>query len=126
MDRRRRAWGFSGGVWSLVGEVWVKGHWTTPSKDIFFPCTWSDFNSSGSLTVPANATKLRIAAAEWTETGTKGANGTDSFRPVVAGIKGRLVLESTTHDLSQRQDLHDLYFKLSAPSPQPSAAGRSW
>src|SRR5439155_1411149 len=81
------AWGFSGGVWSMVGEVWVKGHWTTPSKDIFFPCTWSDYNSSGSLnTVPAGATKLRIAAAEWTETGTKGASGTDSFRPVVAGI----------------------------------------
>jgi len=31
-------------------------------------------------------------------------------------LKGRLVLESPTHELSQRQDLHDLYFKLSAPN----------
>jgi branched-chain amino acid transport system ATP-binding protein len=32
-------------------------------------------------------------------------------------LKGRLALESSTHELSQRQDLHDLYFKLSASSP---------
>jgi branched-chain amino acid transport system ATP-binding protein len=32
-------------------------------------------------------------------------------------LKGRLVLESTTQQLSQRTDLHDLYFKLSAPNP---------
>ena len=32
-------------------------------------------------------------------------------------LKGRLVLESPTHELSQRQDLHDLYFKLAAPNP---------
>ena len=31
-------------------------------------------------------------------------------------LKGRLVLESPTNELSQRQDLHDLYFKLSAPN----------
>ena len=31
-------------------------------------------------------------------------------------VKGRLVLESTTRELSQRTDLHDLYFKLSAPN----------
>jgi branched-chain amino acid transport system ATP-binding protein len=31
-------------------------------------------------------------------------------------LKGRLVLESTTRKLSQRTDLHDLYFKLSAPN----------
>jgi hypothetical protein len=37
-------------------------------------------------------------------------------------LKGRLVLESSTQELSQRQDLHDLYFKLSAPSPQPARA----
>jgi branched-chain amino acid transport system ATP-binding protein len=37
-------------------------------------------------------------------------------------LKGRLVLESTTRELSQRTDLHDLYFKLSAPSPQPADA----
>jgi len=35
-------------------------------------------------------------------------------------LKGRLVLESSTQELSQRQDLHDLYFKLSGPSPQPA------
>jgi branched-chain amino acid transport system ATP-binding protein len=34
-------------------------------------------------------------------------------------LKGRLVLESSTQELSQRRDLHDLYFKLSAPSTQP-------
>jgi branched-chain amino acid transport system ATP-binding protein len=33
-------------------------------------------------------------------------------------LKGRLVLESTTRELSQRTDLHDLYFKLSASGPQ--------
>ena len=31
-------------------------------------------------------------------------------------LKGRLVLESPTNELSQRQDLQDLYFKLSAPN----------
>ncbi len=35
-------------------------------------------------------------------------------------LKGRVVLESTTHDLARRQDLHDLYFKLSAPHPEKS------
>jgi branched-chain amino acid transport system ATP-binding protein len=35
-------------------------------------------------------------------------------------LKGRVVLESTAHDLSQRTDLHDLYFKLSAPTQQPA------
>jgi branched-chain amino acid transport system ATP-binding protein len=30
-------------------------------------------------------------------------------------LKGALVLESSTHDLAQRPDLHDLYFKLSGP-----------
>jgi branched-chain amino acid transport system ATP-binding protein len=30
-------------------------------------------------------------------------------------LKGAVVLESSTHDLAQRPDLHDLYFKLSAP-----------
>jgi branched-chain amino acid transport system ATP-binding protein len=34
-------------------------------------------------------------------------------------LKGRLVLESPTQELSERYDLHDLYFKLSAPSSQP-------
>jgi branched-chain amino acid transport system ATP-binding protein len=34
-------------------------------------------------------------------------------------LKGRLVLESSTQELSRRQDLPDLYFKLSAPSTQP-------
>jgi branched-chain amino acid transport system ATP-binding protein len=33
-------------------------------------------------------------------------------------LKGALVLESTTGDLAQRPDLHDLYFKLSAPGAQ--------
>jgi branched-chain amino acid transport system ATP-binding protein len=35
-------------------------------------------------------------------------------------LKGRLVLESTTRELSQRTDLHDLYFKLAAPNLQPA------
>jgi branched-chain amino acid transport system ATP-binding protein len=30
-------------------------------------------------------------------------------------LKGAVALESSTHDLAQRPDLHDLYFKLSAP-----------
>jgi branched-chain amino acid transport system ATP-binding protein len=37
-------------------------------------------------------------------------------------LKGALVLESSTQELSQRQDLHDLYFKLSAPSASPQRA----
>jgi hypothetical protein len=37
-------------------------------------------------------------------------------------LKGRVVLESTARDLSQRTDLHDLYFKLSASSPQTARA----
>jgi branched-chain amino acid transport system ATP-binding protein len=37
-------------------------------------------------------------------------------------LKGSLVLESSTRDLAQRQDLHDLYFKLSAPTQQPVRA----
>ena len=37
-------------------------------------------------------------------------------------LKGRFVLESTTHDLAQRKDLHDLYFSLSAPSRETLAA----
>jgi branched-chain amino acid transport system ATP-binding protein len=34
-------------------------------------------------------------------------------------LKGAVVLESSTSDLAQRPDLHDLYFKLSAPGAQP-------
>jgi branched-chain amino acid transport system ATP-binding protein len=37
-------------------------------------------------------------------------------------LKGRLVLESTTRELEQRTDLHDLYFKLSAPTLHPPDA----
>jgi hypothetical protein len=37
-------------------------------------------------------------------------------------LKGALALESSTHDLAQRPDLHDLYFKLSTPNPQPVQA----
>ena len=34
-------------------------------------------------------------------------------------LKGGLVLESSTGDLAQRPDVHDLYFKLSASGVQP-------
>jgi branched-chain amino acid transport system ATP-binding protein len=34
-------------------------------------------------------------------------------------IKGAMALESTTQELSRREDLHDLYFKLSARQPDP-------
>jgi branched-chain amino acid transport system ATP-binding protein len=37
-------------------------------------------------------------------------------------LKGALALESSTRELAQRPDLHDLYFKLSAPNPQPVRA----
>jgi hypothetical protein len=30
-------------------------------------------------------------------------------------LKGAVALETSTRDLAQRPDLHDLYFKLSAP-----------
>jgi hypothetical protein len=80
------AWAFSAGTWTEVGTVWMKGHWDN-SPDTLFPCRWGIFNSSGSLNnVPANATKIRIAAAAWSESGTKGADGTDTYRGVVAGI----------------------------------------
>jgi branched-chain amino acid transport system ATP-binding protein len=36
-------------------------------------------------------------------------------------LKGEVALESTTHDLQQRKDLHDLYFKLSA-APEEAGA----
>ena len=79
-------WAFSGGSWTEVGDVWLKGKWFMDQNTIF-PCTWGDFTSSGSLkTVPSNATKLRIAASEWTESGTKGADGGDKYRLVQAGI----------------------------------------
>jgi hypothetical protein len=80
------AWSFSGGVWTLVGEIWVKGRWFE-SEDTLFPCTYSKFSGSGSLnTVPATATKLRIAASEWVESGSKGADGGDTYHSVTAGI----------------------------------------
>jgi branched-chain amino acid transport system ATP-binding protein len=34
-------------------------------------------------------------------------------------LKGTLILESSTGDIAQRPDLHDLYFKLSASGVQP-------
>lgn len=36
-------------------------------------------------------------------------------------LKGKLVLESSTRELLQRKDLHDLYFKLSGPEQAPVA-----
>jgi hypothetical protein len=80
------AWSFSNNTWTLVGEVWMKGKWYE-TTDTLFPCTWSTFSSSGSLnSVPASATKLRIAAASWVESGTKGADGSDTYRSVVVGL----------------------------------------
>ncbi len=35
-------------------------------------------------------------------------------------LKGAVALKSSTRDLAQRPDLHDLYFKLSAPGVQPA------
>jgi len=40
-------------------------------------------------------------------------------------LKGRLVLESSTRDLLQRRELHDLYFNLATPKPHPAAASPS-
>jgi ABC-type branched-subunit amino acid transport system ATPase component len=34
-------------------------------------------------------------------------------------LKGEIVLESTSQQLARRDDLHDLYFKLSAVKPEP-------
>lgn len=83
------AWGFVGGAWTSVGTVWLKGTWNNdPDPDILFPCRWANYASpTGSLlNVPANATKIRVAASQWKETGTKGATGTDTYRQVTAGI----------------------------------------
>lgn len=87
------AWAFVGGAWTLLGEIWVKGHWYDPPvppgtpDPILFPCTYAQVSASGSLaSIPANATKLRIAASSWLESGTKGADGSDTYRGVTVGI----------------------------------------
>ena len=37
-------------------------------------------------------------------------------------LKGAVALESSTHDLAQRPDLHDLYFKLAGPGVHQTSA----
>lgn len=80
-------WSYSGGTWTLVGEEWLKGTWSS-GPDVLFPCTWQTYagSSSGLTSVPSAPTKLRIAAAMWKESGTKGADGSDTFYSVQAGI----------------------------------------
>lgn len=80
------AWALVNNTWSEVGTVWMKGKWND-SMGTLFPCTFSTFSSSGALnSVPASATKIRIAAADWVESGTKGADGSDTYHGVKVGI----------------------------------------
>lgn len=79
-------WDYSAGVWTVVGQTWLKGIWDSSAAS-GQRCSWSNYASAGSLaTVPSAAGKLRIATSRWVESGTKGADGSDTYRPVKAGI----------------------------------------
>jgi hypothetical protein len=80
-------WSYSGGTWTSVAQTWLKGSWDSSALPYGFPCSWTNYASSGSLaTVPSGAAKLRIATSRWVESGTKGADSSDTYRPVKAGI----------------------------------------